>query len=75
MKRVTLAIGALLLLLGIVGIVHPYFRYHTKREIAAAGPVHATIEEEKSGAVPIGLSVLVLVAGLALVVFGSQSKK
>ncbi len=75
MKITIVALGAVLVVAGIVGLVHPDFTYHQKKEVAKLGPVQATVEEEKTATVPMGVSVLLLVAGAGLALFGARSKK
>lgn len=70
MKKASLAVGLLLFVLGIVGLVHPEFTYHKTEEVAHVGPVHATVNEEKTATVPVFVSVLFLVAGLGVTVVG-----
>jgi len=67
MKRGLLVLGILLVLLGIVCLAHPAFTYHEKKEVAKLGPVQATVDEEKTVEVPRGASILVALAGLAMV--------
>ena len=74
MKRVLLIAGLLLFMLGIVGLVHPEFAYHKTEEVAHIGPVHATVNEEKTATVPAVVSVILLVAGLGLTVLGVKSR-
>jgi hypothetical protein len=74
MKRFLLAVGILLVLLGIVGLVHPDFTYHEKKEVAKLGPMQATVEEEKVLEIPKAASIIVALAGLALVILAPRSK-
>jgi len=67
MKRVLLVLGIVLVLLGIVGLAHPVFTYHEEREVAKLGPVQATVDEEKNLEIPRVASILVAIAGLAMV--------
>ena len=67
MKRGLLTLGILLVLLGIVCLAHPVFTYREKKEVAKLGPVQATVDEEKTVLVPRGASILVALAGLAMV--------
>jgi uncharacterized membrane protein HdeD (DUF308 family) len=75
MKRFAVILGVILLVLGIVGLVHPIFTYHQQEEVAKIGPVKATVNEEKTIQVPSAVSILLLVAGLGLVVLGPRMKK
>jgi uncharacterized membrane protein len=75
MKKILWVAGLLLFVLGIVGLVHPEFTYHKAEEVAHVGPVHATVNEEKTATVPTVVSVVFLVAGLGLTVLGVKSRK
>lgn len=75
MKRVIVIIGVVLGLAGLIGLVHPSFTYHQKKEVAKVGPIQATVEEEKTATVPLGVSVLLLVAGAGLALFGVHTNK
>jgi uncharacterized membrane protein len=74
MKKILVAAGLLLFVLGIVGLVHPDFTYHKTEEVAHVGPVHATVNEEKTATVPTVVSVILLVAGLGLTALGAKSR-
>jgi len=74
MKRLILLLGILLLLAGVIGLAHPTFTYHKKEEVAKIGPVQATVNEEKSVEIPMALSILLLVTGIGLTVFGMKGK-
>jgi len=75
MKRFAVILGVILLVLGVVGLVHPDFTYHQQEEVAKIGPVKATVNEEKTVQVPAAVSILLLVAGLGLVVLGPRMKQ
>jgi hypothetical protein len=74
MKKMLVVAGLLFFVLGIVGLVHPDFTYHKTEEVAHVGPVHATVNEEKTATVPPFVSVILLVAGLGLTVVGARSR-
>ena len=74
MKKILVAAGVLLFILGIVGLVHPDFTYHKTEEVAHFGPVHATVNEEKIATVPPFVAVLLLIAGLGLTVIGARRR-
>jgi uncharacterized membrane protein YhhN len=74
MKKILLIAGLLLSVLGIVGLVHPEFTYHKTEEVAHVGPVRATVNEEKTAAVPTAVSVVLLVAGIGLAVLAVKSR-
>ena len=75
MKRFFVILGVILLVLGVVGLVHPDFTYHQQEEVAKIGPVKATVNEEKTVQVPAAVSILLLVVGLGLVVLGPRMKQ
>jgi hypothetical protein len=74
MKRFILVLGILLMLAGAVGLIHPRFTYNKTEEVAKLGPVQANVTKEKIIEIPIALSILILVAGIGLTVFGTKSR-
>jgi hypothetical protein len=75
MKRLPLILGVILVVLGVIGLVHPSFSYHQKEEVAKVGPFKATVDEEKTAQVPAAVSIVVLTVGIILVVLSSRSNK
>lgn len=75
MKWSIIILGVIVSLAGLIGLAHPTFTYHQKREVAKVGPVQATVDEEKTATVPLGVSILLIVAGGGLALFGSRKKK
>ena len=74
MKRAFLSIGILFVLLGLLGLAHPTFSYRQKKEVAKLGPVQATVDEEKTVEIPTAASVLVALAGLAIILLAPRLK-
>jgi hypothetical protein len=74
MKRLPLILGVILVVLGVIGLVHPSFNYHQKEEVAKVGPFKATVDEEKTAQVPPAVSIVVLTVGIVLVVISSRTK-
>ncbi len=74
MKRIVILVGVILLVLGVVGLVHPSFNYHQREEVAKLGPIKATVDEEKTAQIPPAVSVTLLVVGIGLVVLGPRMK-
>jgi hypothetical protein len=74
MKRLPLFLGIILLVLGVIGLVHPSFNYHQQEEVAKVGPFKATVNEEKTAQVPPAVSIVVLAVGIVLVVISSRTK-
>ncbi|HWZ96222.1 MAG TPA: hypothetical protein VN025_00520 [Candidatus Dormibacteraeota bacterium] len=74
MKRFILVLGILLMLAGVIGLVHPRFTYNKTEEVAKVGPVQANITHEKTIEMPPALSILLLVTGIGLTIFGVRAK-
>ena len=74
MKRLVVILGILLLAGGVVGLVHPNFRYHQQEEVAKIGPYKATFDEEKTAQIPAAVSIVLLVSGIGLVLLGPRIK-
>jgi len=74
MKRIVIVLGVVLLVLGVVGLVHPNFNYHQQEEVAKLGPIKATVDEEKTAQIPAAVSITLLVAGLGLILLGPRLK-
>jgi len=74
MKRIVIVLGVVLLILGVVGLVHPNFNYHQQEEVAKLGPIKATVDEEKTAQIPAAISITLLVGGLGLILLGPRLK-
>ena len=74
MKRLPVVLGVILLVLGVIGLVHPSFNYHQREEVAKVGPFKATVDEQKTAEVPPAVSIILLTVGIVLVVVGSRTK-
>jgi uncharacterized membrane protein HdeD (DUF308 family) len=74
MKRFVIVLGVILLVLGVMGLVHPNFNYHQREEVAKLGPIQATVDEEKTVQIPAAVSIVLLLAGIGLVVLGPRMK-
>ena len=74
MKRFFIILGLILLVLGVIGLVHPIFTYHQQEEVAKFGPVRATMDQQKTVQIPAAVSIFLLVAGVGLVLLGPRLK-
>lgn len=72
MKRALIAIGVILMLLGIAAVLHPTYTYHDKQQVAKIGNFQATVDQEKTAQVPPWATVALLLSGFALVLVGSR---
>jgi uncharacterized membrane protein HdeD (DUF308 family) len=75
MKRFVIILGVVLLILGVIGLVHPDFNYHRQEEVAKLGPIKATVDEERTAQIPAAVSITLLVAGIGLLVLGPRMKQ
>ena len=75
MRRFVILFGVVLLVLGVIGLLHPDFNYHQQEEVAKLGPIKATVDEEKTAQIPAAVSITLLVAGIGLVVLGPRMKQ
>lgn len=75
MKRLILVLGILLMLAGAIGLIHPRFTYNSTEEVAKLGPMQANVTREKTVEIPIAISILLLVAGAGLTLFGTKAKR
>ena len=74
MKRFVIILGAILLISGVVGLVHPNFSYHKQEEVAKLGPYKATLDEEKTVQIPSAVSIVLLISGIGMVLLGPRIK-
>ncbi len=75
MKRLPIVLGVILLVLGVIGLVHPSFNYNQQEEVAKIGPIKATVDEQKTAQIPPAVSITLLTVGIVLVVIGSRTKQ
>ncbi len=73
MKPATV-IGAILIVIGIIGFSMGGFSFTQQKKDVDLGPVQIGHEQKKSVPIPPALSALSLVGGIALVVIGVRSK-
>jgi hypothetical protein len=73
MKR-AMALGILLLILGLVALLHPNFDYHKREELAKIGPVTATVEKPERTTIPPAAAAALLIAGAVLTAVSTRLK-
>jgi len=66
------ALGAILIVLGLVGLVWGGFTYTTKEKVVDIGPIHATRDKTNNIPLPPIVGALALVGGIALVAVGKK---
>ncbi|HKA23592.1 MAG TPA: DUF3185 domain-containing protein [Candidatus Eisenbacteria bacterium] len=60
-------LGAILIVLGIVGLLYGGFTYTKREKVVDFGPLQATVDQKKTVPIPPILGVVALGAGLILV--------
>lgn len=68
----TRTVGAILIVLGLLGLAWGGFNYTTREKVVDIGPIHATREETHNVPVPPIAGALALIAGSALLVVGRK---
>jgi hypothetical protein len=66
------ALGAILIVLGLVGLVWGGFTYTTKEKVVDIGPIHATRDKTNNIPLPPIVGALALLGGIVLVVVGKK---
>ncbi len=72
MKNTASILGILLILAGITGLAYQGFTYTKHEQVAQLGNIQVTADTQKSVHFPPIAGGLVLVAGVALVIFGNR---
>jgi drug/metabolite transporter (DMT)-like permease len=65
-------LGAILIVLGLVGLVWGGFTYTTKEKVIDIGPIHATRDKTNNIPLPPIIGALALIGGIALVAVGKK---
>ena len=66
------AIGAILIVLGLLGLAWGGFDYTTREKVVDIGPIHATREETHNVPVPPIAGAVAFLGGIALLVVGRK---
>lgn len=65
-------LGVVLILLGIGGLAFEHFSYSQTDPVLKAGPIQVNKQEEHTISFPLAGSVVLIVAGVALVIAGRR---
>ena len=65
-------IGAILIVLGLLGLAWGGFTYTTREKLVDIGPIHATREKTHDVPVPPIAGALALIGGIALLALGRK---
>jgi hypothetical protein len=69
MKSLTL-VGAILVILGIAGLIYGGLTYTTDKKVLDIGPIEATAKEEHHVPIPEIASIVAVIAGVVIVALG-----
>lgn len=70
--KTALVAGVVLIVLGVISFAYQGISYHTRKNVADIGPIHATRTETHTIPLPPLLGGLALVGGIVLVAVGAK---
>lgn len=70
--KTSVIVGALLIVLGVAGLVYKNFSYESEETIAQIGDLKATAETEKNVPIPAALGIVAIIAGVLVIAVGSR---
>jgi hypothetical protein len=68
--KTIIAIGIILIIIGVVSLVYQGITYTTHKEVVEVGPIQATVEKKKTIPLPPILGGLALAGGIVLIIVG-----
>ena len=71
--RNLLALGIVLVLLGVGGLLLGHFSYTETKPVLDAGPIHVTTQEAHRVSIPTIAGIVMLLAGVGLIIVGRRS--
>ena len=71
--RNLLALGIVLVLLGVGGLLLGHFSYTETKPVLDAGPIHVTTQEVHRVSIPTIAGIVMLLAGVGLIIVGRRS--
>ncbi|WP_334106282.1 hypothetical protein [Methylobacillus sp.] len=72
--KASIVVGLLLIVFGVVSLVYQGFSYTTEETVVQLGSLKATAEVEKDVVIPQAVSIITIVAGIAVVALGARRK-
>ena len=72
--RPLVVFGALLIAIGIAGLVIDNISFTEKRTIVDAGPLKVTADQQRTIPIPSIVGVVAIVAGAGMIFFGRQAR-
>jgi hypothetical protein len=70
--KTSVIVGALLIVLGVAGLIYKNFSYESEETIAQIGDLKATAETEKNVPIPAALGIAAIIAGVLVIAVGSR---
>jgi len=70
--KITMIIGIVLIVLGVVALAYEGITYTTREKVVDIGPLHASVEKKKTIPLSPVLGGAALVGGIVLVLAGSR---
>ena len=70
--KTSVIVGAVLIALGVAGLVYKSFSYESEETIAQIGDLKATAETEKNIPIPAALGIAAIVAGVLVIAIGGR---
>jgi xanthosine utilization system XapX-like protein len=71
--RNLLALGIVLILLGIGGLLIGNFSYTETKPVLDAGPIHVTTQEQHRVSIPMIAGIVMLAAGIGMIIIGRRA--
>jgi hypothetical protein len=72
MKPITI-LGAVLIVVGVVGLFFGHFSYTETKPVVKAGPIEINSQEDHTVWIPTAAGIVVVLAGLGLVLVGRRA--
>lgn len=72
--KASMVVGLLLIAFGVVSLIYQGFSYTTEETVVQLGSLKATAEVEKDVVIPQAVSIVAIIAGIAVVALGARRK-
>lgn len=72
--KASIVVGVLLMAFGVVSLVYQGFSYTTEETVVQLGSLKATAEVERDVVIPQAVSIVAIIAGIAVVALGARRK-
>lgn len=72
--KASIVVGVLLMAFGVISLVYQGFSYTTEETVVQLGSLKATAEVEREVVIPQAVSIVAIIAGIAVVALGARRK-